>query len=436
MTTSADPARLGAVEAASAIAAGTLGIEEFLDALMARIDARDGEISAWACLDAEGAWSQARELDRHAATGPLHGVPVGVKDVIDVQGIPSAYGSPAFAANIPQRDAACVARLRRAGALILGKTVTAEFATYSPGPTRNPRDPSRTPGGSSSGSAAAVADCQVPLALGTQTAGSVIRPASFCGIFGFKPSFGRYEIEGMLPTAPSLDTLGTFARSVADIALLDAVLAGEAHIGLPVPRVTGIAICRSPTWQQASPDMRRALEDAGARLAQSGASVRELDLGAQFEGLAEAQAVLHRHEAFRCLGEIRRNKADQVSEVFRNFIDAGERVTAAEYAAALAMQSSCRTAFEDLLGPDELLLTPGAPGVAPPGVAATGDPAFNRIWTALGVPCLGFPAALDAAGMPLGLQWVGRAGGDRALLAAADGLCLLLGAPQRIPFND
>ena len=150
----------------------------------------------------------------------------------------------------------------------------------------------------------------------------------------------------------------------------------------------------------------------------------------------EAQAVLHRHEAFRCLGEIRRNKADQVSEVFRNFIDAGERVTAAEYAAALAMQSSCRTAFEDLLGPDELLLTPGAPGVAPPGVAATGDPAFNRIWTALGVPCLGFPAALDAAGMPLGLQWVGRAGGDRALLAAADGLCLLLGAPQRIPFND
>jgi Asp-tRNA(Asn)/Glu-tRNA(Gln) amidotransferase A subunit family amidase len=427
MSTSPGPARLGAVEAASAIAAGTLGVEEFLSALMARIDARDAEIRAWAYLDTEGAWSQARALDSHPATGPLHGVPVAVKDVIDVQGIPSAYGSPAFVANIPGRDAACVARLRRAGALILGKTVTAEFATYSPGPTRNPRDPSRTPGGSSSGSAAAVADCQVPLALGTQTAGSVIRPASF---------FGRYEIEGMLPTAPSLDTLGTFARSVADIALLDAVLAGEAHMGLPVPRVTGIAICRSPAWQRASPDMRRALEDAGVRLAQAGTRVRELDLGAAFEGLAEAQAVLHRHEAFRCLGEIRRSKADQVSEVFRNFIDAGARVTAAEYAAALAVQSSCRTAFEDVLGPDELLLTPSAPCLASSGVAATGDPAFNRIWTALGVPCLGFPAALDTAGMPLGLQWVGRAGGDRALLAAADGLCLLLGAPQRIPFND
>ncbi len=436
MNAPADPARLGAAQAAAAIAAGRLGAEELLKALLSRIDARDGEVQAWACVDAEGAWSQARALDRRGPVGPLHGVPVGIKDVIDVAGIPSAYGSPAFGKNIPGADAACVARLRRAGALILGKTVTAEFATYHPGPTRNPRNRERTPGGSSSGSAAAVADCQVPLALGTQTAGSVIRPASFCGIFGFKPSFGRYDIAGMLPTAPSLDTLGSFARSVEDIALLDAVLADEEQIALPERREVRIGICRSPAWEQASPDMRHTLEAAGLLLSQAGWRVEEVSMGAAFERLAAAQAVLHRHESYRCLGVIRRAHADLVSEVFRNFIDAGERVTPEEYAEALATQAACRAELDAMLPPDTLWLTPGAPGVAPEGIAATGDPAFSRIWTALGVPCLGFPAALDAAGMPLGLQWIARRGADRALLSAAAELCLVLGAGRRISFPD
>ena len=428
--------RLGAAEAAALIAAGRLGAGELLSALLERIDTRDGAVHAWAFVDAEGAWSQAHALDREAPRGPLHGIPVGIKDVIDVAGIPSAYGSVAFENNIPLADAACVARLRRAGAVILGKTVTAEFATYHPGPTRNPRDASRTPGGSSSGSAAAVADGQVPLALGTQTAGSVIRPASFCGIFGFKPSFGRYDIAGMLPTAPSLDTLGTFGRSVADIALLDAVLAGEAHTGLPAQPRTRIGICRSPAWEQASPDMREALIAAGLQLSRAGWTVEEVELGEPFAELSAAQAVLHRHEAYRCLGEIRHAHADLVSEVFRNFIDAGGRVSADEYAAALATQSACREALDSLLPPDMLWLTPGAPGVAPAGTAATGDPAFSRIWTALGVPCLGFPAALDAGGMPLGLQWIGRHGADRAMLAAASEPCLVLGAGSRISFPD
>jgi Asp-tRNA(Asn)/Glu-tRNA(Gln) amidotransferase A subunit family amidase len=436
MSAPADPARLGAAAAAAAIAAGRLGAEELLSAVLARIDARDGEVHAWACVDAEGAWSQARALDRQEPRGPLHGVPVGIKDVIDVAGIPSAYGSAAFASNIAGSDAACVARLRRAGAVILGKTITAEFATYHPGPTRNPRDRNRTPGGSSSGSAAAVADCQVPLALGTQTAGSVIRPASFCGIFGFKPSFGRYDIAGMLPTAPSLDTLGGFARSVEDIALLDAVLADEEHVALPAPREMRIGICRSPAWEQASPDMRHALESAGILLSQAGWHVSDVDLGEAFMQLPAAQAVLHRHEAFRCLGVIRRAHADLVSEVFRNFIDAGEHVSAEEYAAALATQAACRAELDTLLPPDTLWLTPGAPGVAPEGIAATGDPAFSRIWTALGVPCLGFPAALDAACMPLGLQWIAGHGADRAMLSACVELCLVLGAGQRISFPD
>lgn len=436
MSAFADPARWGAAEAAAAIAQGQFGAEELLAAILARIDARDGEVHAWACLDAEGAWSQARALDRLEPRGPLHGVPVGIKDVIDVAGIPSAYGSAAFENNIPASDAACVARLRRAGAVILGKTVTAEFATYHPGPTRNPRHHSRTPGGSSSGSAAAVADCQVPLALGTQTAGSVIRPASFCGIFGFKPSFGRYDIAGMLPTAPSLDTLGSFARSVEDIALLDAVLADEPEVALPAPREMRIGICRSPVWEQASPDMRHALEEAGLLLARSGWRVEDVALGEPFTQLSEAQAVLHRHEAFRCLGAIRHAHAERVSEVFRNFIDAGERVSAADYAAALATQAACRTALQTALPPDMLWLTPGAPGAAPEGIAATGDPAFNRIWTALGVPCLGFPADLDADGMPLGLQWIAPRGADRMLLSAAPELCVVLGAGRRISFPD
>lgn len=436
MSGTPEPARIAATAAAAAMAAGTLGVEESLSALLSRIAERDARVQAWACLDVAGARAQARELAGRRVRGPLHGVAVGIKDVIDVAGIPCTYGSPALADRVPPRDAACVARLRQAGALILGKTVTAEFATYHPGPTRNPRDGSRTPGGSSSGSAAAVADCQVPLALGTQTAGSVIRPASYCGIFGFKPSFGRYELDGTLPTAPSLDTLGSFARSVADIALLDAVLADEAPISMTTAREVSIGLCRSPAWDQASPDMRRTLESAGALLAQAGWRVREIELEGPFTHLADAQALLHRHEAFRCLGALRHEHADQVSEVFARFIDAGERVSAAEYQEGLATQRACQAAFDALLNADELLLTPGATGVAPAGIAATGDPAFNRLWTALGVPCLGFPGGLDAAGLPLGLQWIGRRGSDRTLLAAAESLCDVLGAGARTSFND
>lgn len=428
--------RLDATTAADAIAAGTLSIEAYLSAHLTRIAARDARVQAWACLDIEGSRAQAHALAERSVRGPLHGIAVGIKDVIDVAGMPCSYGSPAFADRVPPRDAACVARLRRAGALIVGKTVTAEFATYHPGPTRNPRDPARTPGGSSSGSAAAVADCQIPLALGTQTAGSVIRPASYCGVFGFKPSFGRYDLDGTLPTAPSLDTLGSFARSVADIALIDAVLADEPERALPNAREVGIGICRSPAWDEASPDMRRTLESAGALLAQAGWRVRDVVLPAPFTELAEAQAVLHKHEAYLCLGALGRDHAEQISEAFAGFLAAGERVHAAEYQAALATQQACQAAFDAVLDANELLLTPGAPGVAPTGLTATGDPAFNRLWTALGVPCLGFPGGLDAAGMPLGLQWIGRRGSDRQLLAAAAVLCNELGACARVSFND
>ena len=385
-----------------------------VEASLARIAVRDPAVQAWAWLDAAGARAAALASD---AALPLDGLTLGVKDVIDVAGLPTAHGSPVFADTIAGTDAAAVARLRAAGAIVLGKTVTAEFATYSPGATVNPHRPGHTPGGSSSGSAAAVADRQCDIALGTQTAGSMIRPASFCGVLGFKPSFGRYPLDGVLSTAPSLDTLGVFARSLDVIVRVDAVLAA-----MPVVATDHAApivgLCRAD-MEAAAPTMRDALDAFVAALRKTGVRVVERSWQRPFTQLAKAQALIHRHEAWQALGHLRCKHADRVSAVFRDFIDAGARDTLDDYAAARAVQRACRANAATLFDSVDVLLTPGAPGPAPAGLASTGDPVFQRAWTALGVPCLGFPAAWTAEGLPLGLQLVGRPGGDRALLAAA-----------------
>lgn len=418
--------RLSAAAAAGAIARGELRATELLEDCLARIAARDDTVHAWACLDAEGARAAARACDTESPRGPLHGVPVGIKDVIDVAGLPSGYGCAAFAGNIATRDADCVARLRAAGAIILGKTVTAEFATYHPGPTANPLRPAHTPGGSSSGSAAAVADLQVPLALGTQTAGSIIRPASYCGVIGFKPSFGRYAIPGMLVTAPHLDTLGALCRDVDDLLLLDAVLAPQAA-QLPLRTPLRVGICRSPAWESAGAPMQEALAQAADALRAAGVEVAICDLGPAFDTLIEQQSVVHRHECFLHLGAYRREHADAVSAVFREFIDAGAQVSAADYRAALAQQARCREELLALFAGFSLLLTPAATGTAPTGHAQTGSPVFNRIWTAVGAPCIGFPAARGDHGLPLGLQFVAPPGADRAALAAIAPLVRAIG---------
>lgn len=381
-----------------------MGVAECLG----RIDARDAEVRAWAHVD-------------RAATGgegPLAGVVLGVKDVIDVAGMPTTHGSPIFADNIAAQDAAAVALLRAAGAAVLGKTVTAEFATYHPGPTVNPRKAGHTPGGSSSGSAAAVADGQADIALGTQTAGSMIRPGSFCGTLAFKPTIGRYPVAGVLDTAPSLDTLGLFARDLDLLVAADAVLTGAG--ALPAPHAPlRVALCRMPTWDQASGEMQDTAIEFAARLHEAGCELSEVTLPEPFTRLQDAQLLIHRTEAADVLGAIRREHPDEVSAEFRAMIDAGAATDPADYAAARALQEECKALLPTIFADVDLLLAPGAPGAAPEGTGATGDPMFQRIWTATGAPCLGFPGAWRADGLPLGLQVIGLPGTDRQLLADA-----------------
>jgi len=418
MNSTTDLTRLSASTAAAAIRSGALSSEVLVGAYLDRVAGRDGAVHAWAYIDADAALAAARACDAVPAAGPLHGVPVALKDVIDTADQPTEFGSEAFVGHRPDRDAACVTALRAAGAIILGKTVTAEFATYRPGPTANPFDPARTPGGSSSGSAAAVADRQVPLALGTQTAGSVIRPASFCGIYGFKPSFGRYPDAGVIDTAHRLDTLGTFARSIDDLALLDSVLALPSAADGAASKHVRIGLYRTETWASASAAMQDAFEAMAERLVAAGFAVVDCHAVEPFASLGEAQALIHKHEAWLCMGGMRQARADKVSQAFKDFIDAGAAIDAETYARACALQDLCKAKEADLFGDVDILLTPGAPDIAPEGLGATGNPLFNRSWTALGTPCLGFPAGFSQ-GMPLGLQFVGRTGADRALLAQA-----------------
>lgn len=416
---------LSAAEAATRIHAGELSSEALVQAHVDRIALRDSTVHAWAWFDPEAALTSARKADRSEPKGVLHGVPVGIKDVIDTADMPTGYGSETYAGHRPAGDALAVARLREAGAIIMGKLVTAEFATYCPGPTTNPINPAHTPGGSSSGSAAAVADQQIPLSLGTQTAGSVIRPASFCGIFGFKPTFGRYPTAGVLETSPRLDTLGVFARSVDDLLLVDAVLAPDAVAEQGRSDRPKVGVYRSDVWDQASPSMRAALDDSADWLHALGYDVFEIAVPYPFDRLVEAQTIIHKREAWICMGQMRKERGDRVSQAFRDFIDSGEAVDAETYAEACQVQEKCRAAEAKLFAGADLLLSPGAPGIAPEGLSATGNPVFNRMTTALGVPCFGFPVSSERR-LPLGLQLIGRRGADRTLLQLGAGIVAML----------
>jgi amidase len=349
----------------------------------------------------------------------LCGLPVGIKDLIDTAGLTTAYGSPIYRGHVPLADAGCVRALRRAGAVILGKTVTSEFAVYTPGKTRNPRDPSRTPGGSSSGSAAAVADGMVPLALGTQTAGSVIRPASFCGTIGWKPSFGLLPLDGVRPMAPSLDTLGFFVQELADVPLALSALGAPLRKHEP-PAKPVLAVCKTEAWDRAEPTTRAAVEAAAARLELAGAQVREVVLGAPFAGLIETQIAIMGAEAAVSMRRELEQRPYDLSAKLREFLEAGRAVTPERLRAAHFQADTCRRELEALFKGVDALLTPAAVGEAPSGLESTGDPLFNRIWTLLGNPCVSLPVLQGPAGMPLGLQLVGPRGRDEVLLAAAE----------------
>ena len=402
--------------------------EALARASLERIEAREPAVRAWTFLDRERALAEARELDRMPRRGPLHGVPVGLKDIIDTAGMPTEYGSPIYAGHRPRADAACAALLRRAGCLILGKTATTEFANNHPSPTLNPHDPAHTPGGSSSGSAAAVADGMVPIALGTQTGGSVIRPAAFCGAYAVKPSFGSINRQGTKFVAESLDTIGIFAKRVEDLALALEALSGRAAPDFA--SFTGkprIGLCRTPRWQDADAATQANLEDAARRLAKTGAQVRDFELPPGSVELFDRHKVIMGYESARALAWEYASHPDGISASLKPRLDEGWQVTRADYDAVRETARRCRRALADRMRDVDFLLTPSAPGEAPRTLETTGDPVFNRAWTLFGVPCVTLPFGKGAHGLPLGVQLVGPFDGDTALLGWAHWAAAALG---------
>lgn len=418
-----DPSRLTATEAARRIAAGTLRPEALMEACLDRIAAREGTVRAFAWLDP----ALARRGAAAARSGPLHGLPVGVKDVIDTADMPTQMNSPAWAGWRPRSDAACVAATRAAGGVVMGKTVTTEFATRHPGPTANPHGTGHTPGGSSSGSAAGVADFFFPLAFGTQTAGSIIRPAAYCGVVGYKPSYGTISRMGMKIMADSLDTMGVMARSVEDCALFAGAVS-DRDLAAPRPdSAPRIGLCRSPSWPAAAPETQALQERVARVLAGAGAAVEDRELPGDFVELVEAHPVVMNGESAWSIGWELDTAPAQVTPVLRERMEWGRAQGAARLDWARGVFARTQAAFPAATEGLDILVTPSAPGEAPEGLGWTGDPAFNFIWTSLHVPCVTVPAGTGPNGMPLGIQIVGRRGEDRAVLAWAGWVARALG---------
>lgn len=418
-TRSADDAMRTASDARRAISRGELTGERYVEACFERIDAREGEVKAWEVVDREGALAAARQIDKSADGGPLHGIPVGLKDIVETAHLPTTYGSPIYAGHQPHADAACVTLVRRAGGIVLGKTVTTEFAVRHPNKTHNPVKRGHTPGGSSSGSAAAVADGMVPIAFGTQTAGSIIRPAAYCGAVGYKPTIGQFSYVGVKLLSRSLDTLGGMARCVDDLVLLRAAQMNTAPELDSLARGPSIGLYRSPFWDDAEPAARDALELAARQLAEAGASLSDVDVGPAFAPLADANGVIMSYEGCRALAHELAHHADLMSDVIQEVMRPAESMPYGEYACALQEAAAGRQAINDALVDVDALLVLSAPGEAPAGIGFTGDPLFNKTWTTAGVPCVTLPFGQGPGGLPLGVQLVGATGADEHLLRVA-----------------
>jgi Asp-tRNA(Asn)/Glu-tRNA(Gln) amidotransferase A subunit family amidase len=413
--------RLSAATLARQIAAGETTAEAVVEACLARIAAREPAVKAWAYLDPDAARASARERDRSPSMGPLHGVPIAVKDIIDTSDMPTAMGSPIYEGNRPVGDAACVAAVRNAGAVILGKTVTAEFASSAPNGTVNPHKPGHTPGGSSSGSAAAVGDFQAPAAFGTQTGGSVLRPSSYCGVIGFKPSFGLFNLTGVKPAAQSLDTLGLHARTVEDIELMTAVLLGRAPQPLALPDAPPrIGLCRTPLWRHALPETVAAIDAAVAALRSAGAKVEEVELPKLFEELDDERLKIHTHERSRALGWEWAHHRDRLGERLRDEIERGRAVPVEAFVTVLQRAADFRRLIDGVIAPFDAFLAPTADGAAPAGLASTGNPRFQAFWTILHLPAITLPTHIAPNGLPVGIQLIGPRLGERKLLGVAE----------------
>lgn len=430
---------LSAVEAAAAIAAGNLTARELTEACLESIARQEETVGAWTFLDRDLALLQADMADdAHRAGrphGPLHGIPVGVKDIFDTHDMPTGDGSPLHAGRTPRRDAAAVAMLRQAGAVILGKTVTTEFAVYHPGKTRNPLDPNRTPGGSSSGSAAAVAAGMAPLAIGTQTNGSIIRPAAYCGVVGFKPTFGLIPRTGALRLSRALDHVGVFARTVPDAALIAECMIGfdpedpatkpqrmplMASASKPPPVSPRLAFVPSPLWPEALPDT----QDAFAELVEAlGSGITRLDLSESYRHAVDLHRVVMETDLAVNLAREFEQTPEQISPILREMIARGRKVhTSFDYARAIEAIGTMNETIEDLFFNYDAFITPAAAGVAPMGLQATGSPIFCTIWTYLGLPTVTIPLLQGEGGMPIGVQLVAPRGNDARLLQIANWL--------------
>jgi Asp-tRNA(Asn)/Glu-tRNA(Gln) amidotransferase A subunit family amidase len=408
---------LAALDLARRIEAGELSPRAVVELCAAAIAAHEAKVGAFAALDLEAARRAADEP--RLAGAPLRGLPVGVKDIYDTADLPTQYGSRIYAGNRPRADAAAVAMTRRAGGIILGKTVTTEFASLVPAATRNPRNLAHTPGGSSSGSAAAVAAAMLPITFGSQTAGSIVRPAAFCGIAGFKPSYRLIPTVGMKCFAWHLDTAGLFAAGVADVAFAAAAITDrDLRVDRRPPAAPRIALVRTDLWPKASAAMQRAVESAARSAQKAGAAISELTLPPICSEAFRAQFIIQDYEAYRALAFEYDHDREQISPPLREQIERAAAIAADEYDAARRTAARARQTLAELMGEHDVLLTPSAPGAAPRGFASTGDPVFNRLWTLMGTPCVNVPG-LSEGDLPLGVQIVGRFGGDREALEAA-----------------
>ena len=425
---------LGVTEIVAKIAAGEITCEAVTRDCIERVIAREPVVKAWVKFNPELALAQAHALDREPRRGRLHGVPIGIKDVINTFDMPTEMGSPIYRGYRPTADAACVALLRRAGAVILGKTATCELAGMAPAATTNPHNPAHTPGGSSSGSAAAVADVMVPAALGTQTGGSVLRPSSFCGVFGYKPTYNTFNKAGLKPAAESIDTIGWIARSIEDIALLTSVLGmDEPHPPRSMNAPPRIGLCRTELWDAAQPETKNAVENAAAALSKAGAVVRDVDLPGEVSGLpALARGTINHFERAACMAFEWDNHRAALSPQMRRYIENGLKTSRADYVAAWRRVEQCRALLPKVFDGIDVLLTPCVLGEAPKGLASTGDPSMQAMWTALHTPTMTLPSHRGPNNLPVGIQLVAQRYDDDRLFACARWIWDRIGAPDMI----
>lgn len=413
---STDIAALSAREISRKVRSSELTAEAVTRAFLERIEASEPTLKAFAHLDPDAAIREATGLSPARLGGPLAGIPIGVKDVIDTADMPTAYGSNLYRGSQPVADASCVHLVRTAGAVVMGKTVTTEFATASPGPTTNPYNSAHTPGGSSSGSCAAVGAGVLPFAFGTQTSGSTIRPAAYCGVVGFKPSFGSIDRTGIKPLGESLDVLGLLARDVGDVALLASVMMRRSELaGIEAESSLRIGFLRTPDWARVDADYQVRLEDCVGLLG----NVADIGSDGWWADARWSQDAIFGWEVSAALAFERDRHPDRITEVTRNFLKGRAAFDYKDYLAAGLIRERLLGDAELVFGGCDILITPAALGGAPEGLAATGDPGMNTVWSGLGTPAITIPAGLSSKGLPLGIQLVGRPGKDESLIAAA-----------------